>query len=874
VRERAERELDQELRAYLDGLTAEKIRGGLKPEDALRAARLELGGVEQVKEQVRDVRRGAWFERLAADVRYGARLLRRSPGFTAVTVATLALGIGANTALFSVVHALLLRPLPYRDADRLVYISETRPGAPVARVPSTDFVNWQSNGKLFEQMEGFGGGGDFNLTGLGEPERISGVTVTAGFLDLIGVRPAMGRNFTREEDRPDGPRAIVLSDALWRRRFGAAGDVVGKSVQLDERNYAVVGVLPASFIFPDNLYRADLLIPMRLPAAPVWAGPGYRLLKAMARLKPGGTIPALRAELAALAAHTGSEAPAEAIEMHTNMQVTLTPLREWLAGDARRVVLILQAAVAMVLLIGCLNIANLEIGRAISRRKEMALRAALGAGRARMARQLITESLLASALGASAGLLLGYEGLRLLRRFLPGNLHLMTTARMDGTVLAFTAAVAVLTGVLTGLGPALAGWKLNLGEWLKEGMGRTTSGESHRRVRGVLVVAEIAVAIVLVAGAGLLMRSFLRLAAIDPGFDPHGVLTLEITLPGGFGPAPANTRYSSPEKRMAFFSQVVERTAAIPGVESAAIGMGLPVAGGHAFFDLDQIEGQPAPPPEARPTVPFIPASPDYFRTLRIPLLRGRAFNDGDGPNSPPVMIVNQAFADQFFGGPALGKHVRMDRWTEIVGIVGNVKQSGLRTAESAILYAPYRQSLMASMFLLLRSGLPPAVLVGAAEKAVRAVDPNQAVYDIATMDERMGESLAEDRAHMVLMGILGGLALTLAAVGIFGVMAYSVNRRMHEIGVRMALGARPGDVLRMVFGQGMRLAWTGIGLGLAGALVLTRWIGALLYRVSATDPATLAVVAVLFAAVAAAACAAPARWAAKADPMVILRHE
>ena len=869
-RRRAEQELELELRAYLEALAAEKVRAGLAPKAAWREARLELGGMDQVKEQVRDVRGGVGLERFAADLRYSWRLLRRSPGFAAVTIVTLALGIGANTALFSVVEALLLRPLPYRDADRLVYISEVTPGAPVARVPSPDFALWRDHGRLFERIEGFGGGGDHNLTGLGEPERISGVTVTAGFLDLIGVRPALGRNFTREEDSSDGPGAVILSHALWRRRFGASAATIGRSLQLDGRPYAVVGVLPAGFVFPDNLYKADLLIPMGLPPAPVWTGGRYRLLKVMARLRPGVGVAALRAELHGLATSPSAGVPAEEAEFRRGMQVTAAPLREWLAGDVRRLLLVLQAAVAIVLLIGCLNLANLQIARAVARRKEMALRAALGAGRGRIARQLLTESLLPGVLGAGGGLVLGYGGLRVLRHYLPADLHLLATARIDGVVLAFTAAVALLAVVLTGLGPVLVGSIGSLGAWLKEG-GRTTAAESHHRLRGAIVVAEVALAMVLVSGAGLLTRGFLRLAAVDPGFDPHGVLALEITLPGGFGPVGPS---AGPARRdpLEFFTHVLERVSAIPGVESAAVGMGLPLSGGHPFIDIE-VEGGRVPDGK-RVDVPFVPVSSGYFHTLRIPLLRGRPFGAGDDPHSPPVAIVNQAFADQFFGGKALGKRFRTEQWTEIVGIAGNVRQTGLRGVESPLVYMPLPQFSVPSVFLVMRSALSLAPLSHQAAQAVRAVDPDQPVYDVASMEERMGQSLRNDRANVLLMSTFGGLALLLAAVGIFGVMAYSVNRRLHEIGVRMALGASRADVLRAVFGQGMTLTACGIVLGLAGALLLTRPMAALLYRIPANDPTTLASVAALFAAVAALACLVPARWAARVDPARMLRHD
>jgi putative ABC transport system permease protein len=857
-RPKPDRELDDELNAYVAGLADDKAHSGMPYQEALRAARIELGGATQVKELVRDQSAGAWLERLGEDLRYGLRMLRRNPGFSAVTVLTLALGIGANTALFSVVHALLLRPLPYADADRLIYVSEATPGAPIQRVSSADFVRWHAHATLCDRIEGFGGGADVNLTGGGEPERVSGVTVTAGFLDLIGVHPVLGRNFTQQEDHPHGAGAVILSDALWRHRFGGSRAIVGKTLELDGRAHTVVGVLPASFVFPDNLYRAEMLIPMQLPPDPP---PNFRTLKALARLKPGVTADALRSELESLAHHDRS-------------RVTVEPLREWLTGDIRRLLLILQGAVVMVLLIACLNIANLQLSRATAREREMVLRAALGAGRGRLIRQLTTESLVPVVCGGALGLLLGSAGVHLLRRLLPVDLHLLRTVHIDGPVLAFTAGVTLATAVLTGLGPALAVSKRNLNQSLKQGLGRTVAGDSHPQLRATLVIAEVAAAMVLLAAAGLLTRSFLRLAATHPGFDPHGVLTLNIPLPGGFMGA-HGSRYATPQSWAAFYAQVEERTAAIPGVESTALGMGLPLVGGYPFATFE-VEGRPAPDPGVEQAAPFIPASPAYFHTLRIPLLRGRTFQKTDGAGAAPVAIVNQAFARQYFArGDATGKRLRIfDSWAQIVGVVGDVRQRGLREADTVTVYVPYDQFPTPMGFLLLRSRVPPESLANAVAAAVHAVDPNQPVDDVATMDERLSKSLTADRANMTLMAVFAGLALLLAAIGVFAVAAYAVTRRVHEIGIRMALGAQRADVWRLVLRQGMTLTAAGIGLGLTGSLAAARWLESLLFEVKAGDPLTLAAVAALFAVISAAACAIPARWATRVDPMTVLRHE
>ena len=835
----------------------------MSPEEARRAARIELGGIEQVREQVREARAGAWIGALAQDVRYGVRMLKRNPGFTVITILTLALGIGANTALFSVLYALLLRGLPYKDSTSLIYVSEFWPHEDlIRRVPSRDFANWRAHGRLFDRLEGYGGGADLNLTGAGEPERLSGVAVTSGFLDLIGVHPAIGRNFTREEDVADGPRAVLLGHTLWQRRFGSSPGVMGRSIELDGRGYTVVGVLPESFLFPDNDYRADLLIPMALPPNPGWAS---RLLKVMARLKPGATAAAMRDEFLSLARAEAAQTPPQFVNTRKDMQVTVTPLRERLTGDVRRILLALQAAVAMLLMIGCLNVANLQISRSISRQKEMALRAALGAGRGRLLRQLLTESFLLSGAGGAAGLALGYWGLHALLPLMPANLHLFRTVRIEPAVLAFTLAIAALTGIVTGLAPLLAASKSGLAGVLKENDGKTTSADGRHRLRGVLVVAEVAVAMTLLAGSGLLIRSFQRLAAVPPGFDPHGALTLRFSLSG--------RKYPKPESHAAFHTQLLDRARTIPGVQSAAIAGNVPLTDSGRVFAVISIEGVPVDV-----TVEMTPVSTEYFQAVRTPILRGRVFTAEDGANSPKIAIVNQAFADRFFPGQdAIGKRLHIAaNWRKIVGIAGNVRPSGLRGEHVPEFYLPASQSaiLQRETVLILRTELPPATLTSAAIAAVHAIDPDQPVFDVATMEQRIATSLSTQRSNAILMGVFAALALILSTVGIFGVIAYFVSRRSHEIGIRMALGARPADVLTMVLRHGMSLATIGIALGIGGALVATRGLQTLLYDVKPGDPTTLAAVSILFAAVAALACYVPARWAAKVDPMVVLRHD
>ncbi len=871
-RSRVERDLDQEIRTYADMLADEKAQGGMARPEAERAARIELGGIEQVKEQVRASRAGAWLDQLAADLRYGLRTLRRNPGFAAVTIVTLALGIGANTALFSVVNALLLRPLPYMDADRLMYITEFWPHEPeVSGSASPDFTNWRAHSHLSQQIEAYGGDRNVTLTSAGEAERVAGTAVTAGLLDMIGIQPALGRNFISEDDRPGAPPAVMLGYRLWQRRLGASADVIGKQIEMDGVGRTVVGVLPASFAFPDNNIRQEFLFPMGLSLEPGMRESDFRILHVLARRKPGVAPEALHAEFVELVRRTASEEPPQFVTMRKDMEIRLIPLRQWLTGGVSRAVLVLQAAVAMVLLIGCLNVANLQIARGIARRKEIALRTALGAGRARITRQLLTEGLLLSSVGGAAGLALGYWALNLLRSFLPASLHLADSIRIDPRVLAFTLALAIASGVVTGLAPVLAAARMRLDETLKEGSSRTTEPGSHHRLHRALVIAEVAIAMVLLAGSGLLVRSFVRMASLDPGFDAEGVLTQRVGLPA--------RKYATNQSWSAFSSQLLERAAALPGVQNAAVAGGLPLIGTRSGVGT-WFEGRPAPPPGGRPTIPMAGVSSDYFETLRIPLLRGRTFTAADREGSPSVVIVNQAFADQFFPGQqALGKNITQGRigqneLKEIVGIVGNVRQEGLRTAAAPTIYAPYRQFPESEILLVLRSSLPPAALSTAAASAIRAIDPDVPVYDVATMLDRLAEARSTQRANMALMGMFAALALLLAAIGIFGVIAYMVNRRSLEIGIRRALGAQRSDVLKMVLGHGMILALIGIAIGLGGALAATRAMRTLLFEISPGDPSTLMASATLFAVVAAAACYIPARRAVRVDPMTTLRHD
>jgi putative ABC transport system permease protein len=798
------------------------------------------------------------------DLRYALRQLRTSPGFALLVIFTLALGVGVNTGLFSIVNTLLLRDLPFKDASRLVYVTEFWPHEPIVPgPPSPDFENWRRHTALADRIAAYGGGASgLTLTGTGDPVRVTGTMVTSEFLDLIGARLELGRNFTPQEDSQGAPRTAILGPKLWRERFGASRDILGKSIMLDGVPYAVIGVLPDNFTFPDNNFSSELLVPMSLPADPNWHDDrSFRLLRVIAHLKPSATIDALRSELYAAIAATKSQEPAQMVNMRKDLEIRVIPLRAWLSGDVRTLLLVLQGAVLMILLIGCFNVANLQIARSISRQKEMALRIALGASRGDLVRQLLTEGMLYAIIGGAAGLLAGFALTGSFRTFLPANLHLADRISIDPTVLAFTLAIALAAGLLTGLAPIVSIWRTQLIESLKAS-GRSTQTASHHRLRGTLVVAEVAVSIVLLAASGLLIRNFVRLSNLDPGFDPKNVVTMRLTL--------SQSKYPTPEKRAPFYANLIDRLTSIPGVRGAAISTGIPPTGtigsaGVGFRDH-------AVPPGARPSLPVNMITPPYFATLGIPILRGRAFTGSD----KLVAIVNQEFAARFFPGEdALGKYIEVASneglWREIVGIAGNVREQGTRPYDPVTVYIPFENNFWDAV-VSLKSSLPATA--AEAVKAVHAVDPNQAVYDIATLDQRLSDSISRQRANMLLMGIFAALAFILAAIGIFSVLADFVTRRSHEIGIRMALGARPANVIRMVLRQGMTLALTGIALGIAGALAATRAIRSLLTAIPVNDPVTFAAVPLLFAAVAAAACYLPALRASRIDPIITLREE
>jgi len=800
-------------------------------------------------------------ENLSQDIRYGVRMLLKHPGFTLIAVVALALGIGANSAIFSVVNAVVLRPLAYAEPERLVMVWEKRPRQNRERNPVSpaDFFDWRNENKVFEQMAAVDAR-DFNLTGMDQPERILGSVVSANFFQTLGVAPLLGRAFLPEEDHLGANRVAVLSYGLWQRRFNSDPGIVGKTLALNGESYEVVGVMPARFQFLSSQF--ELWTPLVFSDAEASAR-GSHSLAVVARLKPSVKLEQARAEMDTIARRLEQQ-----YQVNAGHYTNVIPLHEAIVGNVRLALYVLLGAVGFVLLIACANVANLLLARAASRQKEIAVRTALGATRTRIVRQLLTESVLLSLVGGALGLLLAMWGVELLVALLPPEAPRASEINLDGRVLGFTFAVSLLTGLVFGLAPALASSKPDLNDALKEG-GRTAAGGFKRnRIRGLFVVAEVALALVLLIGAGLLIKSFMRLREVNPGFDPQNVLTMQLSVP--------KAKYPDNKQIAAFFQETLQRVGNVPGVTEAGAVSSLPLSGSGAtrFFAID---GGPPTPPGQGPNAGYDVASPGFFGALKIPLLNGRDFTERDNADAPPVVVINETMARRFWPGEdVIGKRLAIggQPWRTIVGVVGDVRHSSLDAEPRPQMYFSYLQDTLPFMSLAVRTTTDPASMVAALRSEIHAIDKDQPVFAIKTMNEVLARSVSQRRLYMTLLGIFAGIALLLAAVGIYGVMSYSVTQRTHEIGIRMALGARSSDVLRLVVGQGMTLALVGVVAGLIAALAMTRVIASLLYGVSATDPATFAIVSVVLTTVALLACYIPARRATKVDPMIALRHE
>jgi putative ABC transport system permease protein len=800
---------------------------------------------------------------LLQDLRYGLRMLAKNPGFTVVAVLTLALGIGANTAIFSLVNGVFLRPLAYRDPGRLVFVAATNRvrGVKVGVTSYPDFADWRAQNHVFSGLAAYRPQ-YYDLSGVAQPERIRGVRVSEDLLPLLDEKPVLGRAFLPEEYQSGKNHVVLVSDGLWRRLFSSDPGLVGRTLKLNDEIYNVIGVMPPRFAFPPNEH-ASLYTPLVADA-----NRDHGWLWAVGRLKPRISLREAQVEMDTISARLEQQYSSS----NKGHGVNLLPLQEMVVGSLRPAFLVFVCAVGLVLLIACANCANLMLGRTTARARELAVRAALGAGRRRLMRQLLTESALLSLLGGALGLVLAFWGVdalvALMRRDLP--IPRLENIRIDNWVLGFSFLVSLLTGIFFGLAPALAGSRVELNESLKEGSRSVTGSLRPVQLRSLLVVSEVALALVLLVGAGLMIRSFLLLSSVETGVDTRNVLALDFSL--------YESRYAQPHVRTDFLQQVAERVRNLPGVKSASWATSLPLSG-DSDEDSFSIVGQSEPGSGKPRNASFNVVGPGYFKTLLIPLIRGRDFTDRDTQAAPGVALINQAMVRRFWPDEdPLGKQITMDgkSFFSIVGVVGNVRQLGQASETSPEVYLSYLQDPVAWPYrtLIVRSAGDPLKLVGLVEQEVWSVNKDQPVSNIRTMEQVLADSVSQPRTFTLLMGVFAALALALASVGIYGVVSYSVSQRTHEVGVRLALGAERVDVLRLVVGQGMALTGIGLGIGLGGALALTRFLSSFLYGVRPTDPITFAVVALTLAGVALLATYIPARRAMKVDPMVALRYE
>jgi predicted permease len=807
---------------------------------------------------------------LLQDLRYGARMLWSRPGFTLVAVLTLALGIGANTAIFSLVNAVLLKPLPFADAERLVMVWEDASsiGFPKNTPAPANYVDWKTQANSFEDM-GALQTVSYNLTGAGEPQKLNGQAVTSNIFQLLGTAPALGRTFTADEEKPGSERVVILSHSLWRDSFGGERSVVGREILLNGEKYTVAGVMPQGF----QLLEPYIHIWVPLAQAPEdWANRGGHYLNVIGRLKPGVSVEQADADIKTVMARISRDHPDEA----SGLGAFVLPLRDQLAGDVRKPLMMLLVAVAFVLLISCANIAGLLLSRSVARRREIAIRVALGASGWRVVRQLLTESALLSLMGGGLGLLLALWSFAFLQQLIPPTMALSAGLSVDGRVLVFTLLVSLVTGTLFGLAPALQASKAGPGEALKAGGGgRGGTASGGRRLRNAFVISEVALALVLLVGAGLLIQSLRKLQGQYSVIKPENVLTLRTILP--------QNKYTEHAQRSAFYDDVLARVRSLPGVVSAGYTTTVPLTWKGGTSGL-AIEGRP-PARGLQDDANHRQVTTGYLQTLGLPLKAGRYLEDTDGPNAQPVAVINEAMARTYWpDGDVVGKRFKVGGpaaprpWLTVVGVVGDIRQMGLDAPAKPEMYLPYQQvtyqQWFAPGYLVIRTSVEPQSLVAAVRREVYAVDPTQPVSNVQTMEEILGEESAQRRVGMTLLAVFAGLALALAALGIYGVLSFFVAQHTQEIGVRLALGAQPRSILALVLRRGMGLALAGVGLGLVGALALTRLMQSQLFEVSATDPLTYAALAALLTAVALFACIIPARRATKVDPLVALRYE
>jgi putative ABC transport system permease protein len=873
-------EITEELSQHLEDRYEQALSHGASKEEAQRQVLEELNAPELLAAELKRGERrvpqnpvvlGAegktnLMSDIGQDLRYALRMLLKNPGFASVAILALALGIGANTAIFSVDNTVLLQPLPYKNPKELVMVWEnaTHLGFPKDTPSPANFLDWRGQNTVFTGMAAMARK-NFNLTGVGEPERLDGRRVSANLFDLLGVQPRLGRGFLPQEDTP-GTHVVILSHGLWQRRFGSDPRIIGQALNLNGESYSVVGGMPPGVGVPrGGNWKDQLWVPIAFPSEDAWSRAHY--LEVIARIKPGVTLKQAQAEMETIAAHLAQQYP----ETNLRIGTVVSPLHEEVVGDIRPALLVLLGAVGFVLLIACANVANLLLARAAVRQKEIALRLALGASRSRLTRQFLTESVLLAMLGAAAGLIFAVAGLRILKTFIPDMISQAGSIGIDAKVLIFTALVAVITGLIFGLAPAAQAFNFNLNETLNEGGREGAGGSKGARLRGLLVIAEVAVSFVLLIGAGLLINSFIHLRNLDPGFRADHLLTAKIDLP--------EVKYPDQEHRTPFLDEVLRRVSALPGVQSAAIANNLPLTyNGNSMYIA--VEGIPDPPIDQQLDVIYRAIGPGYFSTMGIPLVRGRDFTDQDTAETSNTVVVSEKLAQHFW--PAqdpIGKRLKPglsdSGWREVIGVVKDVRQNDFIAAPKMQMYMSYRQLKdLAPNALVVRTRVEPMSLATPLRNAVWSVDKDQPVSNIDTMENIVAGAVARQRFSTMLLGIFATLALVLAAVGIYGVMSYSVAQRTREIGIRMALGARRGDVLRMTVQQGLKLVVMGVAIGLVAAFVLTRVMTSLLFGISATDPVTFVSISLMLMSVAMFASYIPALRATKVDPMVALRAQ
>ncbi len=855
----------------MDILIEENIKRGITPEEARIKAIRSFGNLGTIKDAARDVRGGGMIEVLLQDIRFGIRMLVKDSGFTVVALLALALGIGANTAIFSVVNGILLRPLPYQDPEKIITLWEPSRGGHTLGLTDLEFFDIREQNQVFEEVAAYATGAT-NLTGGGEPERITGTWVSSGFFPVLGVPPVLGRTFTAEDDTPDPVRVVVVSHGLWQRRFASNPNIIGQQVSLNGINRTIIGVMPRGFQFDHK--EVEMWLPLGLDRANL--NPGDRSYNAIGRLKAGVTLEQARPQMNNLIAHL-AEVYKKRFPNGVNAtdRLNLIPLHDLLVGNIRPSLLILFAAIGFVLLIACANVANLLLARSDTRQKEIAIRMALGVGRLRIIKQLLTESVMLSMLGGALGFLLAFWGVGAMIALSPASLPRTSEIGLDGTVLLFTLTVSLLSGILFGLAPGLQSTNPNLLFAIKEGGGARAG--NWKGARQILVISEIALALVLVAGAGLMIKSFARLLTVDPGFDPKNVLTARVTLP--------YSKYAQPQQVDAFYKQLIERVESLPGVNAVGTITILPLSGLNSNASFE-IEGRPRVSDEVVQNADYRMVSLDYFHAMGISLLKGRHFAQTDHEGAPGVVIINESMGDEFWRGEEpIGKRINLavpgSPWLTIIGVIKDVKHNALDAESKPEMYFLQSQNayanalgLFPSVTLAVRGSSDPLLLSGAVKNAVQALDKDLPVARMETMEKVVSDSVGQPRFIMLLLTIFAAVALALAAVGVYGMMAYSVTQRRHEIGIRMALGAQADSIFKLVLQQGMVLAIIGVAIGLGLAFAFTRVITGLLFEVSATDPQTFIGISILLLAVSLLALLVPARRALSVDPIVTLRYE